>query len=159
MSIDLIVALADVVAGIAVIASLIFVGIEVRRNTNQAKLQNWASLIDRFLAIYSETGDLDLAGVIAKGRSDYDALTDAEKVAYGNFLYQIVVAAEGILNLSGTATHGRDEHERQFDINIRYHIGCPGGLAWWSECQSTRPLPVTLTKRIEQVLGNPNERL
>jgi hypothetical protein len=153
MTMELIVDLANVIAAIGVIASLIFVGVEVRRNTSQAKLQNWASLIDRFIAIYSEAGNLELAAVIAKGRSDYEALTDAERVAYGNHLYQIVVGLEAFLNFSRNEVHGREEMERQFDVNIRYHIGCPGGLSWYREYQATRPFPEVLSERINRVLN------
>jgi hypothetical protein len=145
---------AEVIAAIGVIASLIFVGVEVKRNTNQSKLQNWASLMDRFIAVYSETGNLDFAAVIAKGRLDYDALTDAEKIAYGNHLYEICVALEAFVNFSRNddEVHGRIEMESQFEKNIQYHIACPGGLAWYREYQATRPFPPQLSERIESAL-------
>jgi len=153
VNIEFIVNIADVLAGVGVIASLVFVGVEVRRNTSQAKLQNWASLIDRFIGIYSNAADPELANVIAKGRKDFEALTDGEKIAYGNHLYQVVVGLEAFINFAENEVHGKEEMERQFDSNILYHVGCPGGLAWYRDYQSTRPLPAALAKRIGQALG------
>ena len=145
---------AEVIAAIGVIASLIFVGVEVKRNTNQSKLQNWASLMDRFISIYSETGNLDFAAVIAKGRLDYNALTDAEKIAYGNHLYEICVGLEAFVNFSRNddEVHGKSEMESQFEKNIQYHVGCHGGLDWYRDYQATRPFPAALSRRIENAL-------
>lgn len=144
------------VAGLGVIASLIFVGIEVRRNTNQSRLQNWASLVDRFITIYSETTNIEFAEVLAKGRYDYDALTEGEKIAFGNYLYQIVVSAEAFVNFSVNEVHGREEMEFQFEKVIQLHIGCPGGLAWYHQYQTVTPLPAAVTARIEKALDKMN---
>ena len=152
MSIDHLADWADVLSAIGVIASLIFVGSEIRRNTNQSKLQNWASLIDRFITIYSETTNLEFAEVIAKGRRDYNSLTEGEKIAFGNYLYQIVVGVEAFVNFSQHEVHGKKEMEFQFEKVIQYHVGSPGGLAWYKEYQENIPLPPALSVRIERAL-------
>jgi hypothetical protein len=152
MPISLLADWADVLAAIGVIASLLFVGIEVRRNTNQSKLQNWASLIDRFISIYSETVNLEFAEVIAKGRLDYNALSEGEKIAFGNYLYQIIVGLEAFINFSQNEVHGAEEMEHQFEKTIQHQIGCPGGLAWYQEYQATTPWPLAVSARIDNAL-------
>lgn len=49
---------AEIVAGFGVTASLIFVALEIRKGTAQSKLANWASLVDRYNAVYSQTNDI-----------------------------------------------------------------------------------------------------
>lgn len=153
MDLNSLASIAEVISGIGVIASLIFVGIEVRRNTNQSKLQNWASLIDRFITIYSETVNLEFAETIAKGSLDYNSLTAGEKIAYGNYLYQIVVGVEAFVNFSQNEVHGKEEMQRQFEYVIRKYIGSSGGLAWYREYEENTPFPSALKERIDRALA------
>jgi len=147
--------LADLLAALGVIGSLLFVGIEVRRNTSQSKLQNWASLVDRFVGIFSETTNLEFADVVARGRLDYGALSEGERIAYSSQLYAIVVGLEAFINYSRNEVHGASEMQKQFENAIRHHIGCPGGLAWLKEYQSRTPFPPSLAQRIDDALAKP----
>ena len=155
MSISQIADLADLFAALGVIGSLLFVGIEVRRNTSLSKLQNWASLIDRFVGIFSQTTNIEFADVVARGRQDYEALTEAERIAYGGYLYSIVVGLEAFINFSRNEVHGKSEMQTQFDNAIRHYVGCPGGLAWLREYQARTPLPAMLAQRIDAALAKP----
>jgi hypothetical protein len=102
------------------------VGFEVRTNTNQSKLQNWASLIDRFIMAYSESGILEFSEELTKGRENDESLRDGERITYGNCLYQICAGLEALVNFSRNDVHGQAETEAQFDRNIQHHLGCPG---------------------------------
>lgn len=59
--------IAEIASGLGVIASLIFVALEIRKGTVQSKLTNWGSLVDRYHAVYSQTGDIALANLVARG--------------------------------------------------------------------------------------------
>jgi len=159
LSISQIADFADLLAALGVIGSLLFVGLEVRRNTNLSKLENWASLIDRFVGIFSQTTNLEFADVVARGRQDYEALSEAERIAYGGYLYSIVVGLEAFINFSSNEVHGKSEMQKQFDNAIRHYIGCRGGLAWLREYQARTPLPLALAQRIDGALANPPSML
>jgi hypothetical protein len=77
--------IAEIVASIAVVASLVFVALEIRKNTRQSEIANWNALVDRFNAVYLQTNDMELAKLVAKGRESYSALSDGEK----NFLWSL----------------------------------------------------------------------
>ena len=69
---------------VGVIASLIFVGLEIRQNTTATK----AAAIQEMTAsglvhIDGIAGNFQLAGVLSRRLADIESLTDAEKVQFG----------------------------------------------------------------------------
>ncbi len=65
--------IAQIVASIAVIGSLLFLGFEVRQNWRQTRLANWESSIDRFNRLWSRTNDPLVADIVTRGRKDSPA--------------------------------------------------------------------------------------
>ena len=63
MNWDAISTIAEVIAAVGVIASLLFVAYELRRNTGEVRRTNWESTVDRFNTLWSRTGGDDLADV------------------------------------------------------------------------------------------------
>ena len=49
MNFDSVVGIAEIVSGICVVASLVYVGRELRKNNIQSRLDNWSSQVDRFV--------------------------------------------------------------------------------------------------------------
>ena len=59
--------LAQLIAAIGVILSMLTVAKQVKDNTKQAKLANWGVLSERYMSVYKQTSDLNLADVIITG--------------------------------------------------------------------------------------------
>ncbi len=79
MTLDQYYMLAQIIASIAVVGSLLFLGFEMRRNYKQTRLANWEAVVDRFNALWSRTTtNFDFAEILARGRQSYVGLTDAE---------------------------------------------------------------------------------
>ena len=82
--------LAEIGSAIAVVASLIYVGYELNQNTNAVRASNWHALLD-----YAATADLlilenaDVASVIVKAESNYDDLTEEEKLRFAMYANNI----------------------------------------------------------------------
>jgi hypothetical protein len=122
---------ADLMAAMGVIASLLFVAYEVRRNTQEVKRTNWETTVDRFNALWSRTTSPELADVIARGRESFEALTPAEKITFTNYHAELCLTFETMIVLGRNQVQGDD----LLDIpkrHLRHHFRFPGARAWWS---------------------------
>jgi hypothetical protein len=144
--------LAEIVSGFGVIASLIFVALEIRKGTAQSKLANWASLVDRYNAVYSQTNDIALANLVAKGRKSYRDLTEAEKISFGHYLEQLCIANEALLVYAAAMVHGRGDALEMFNKQIRFHLGFKGAREWFDEFESQRAFPASLMQAIHKAI-------
>ncbi len=79
MTLAQITVLAELLAAVGVIASLMFVAFEIRKNKAQMRPANWGNVADRFNAVYAQTDDIELAKLVVKGRQSYHDLSEAEK--------------------------------------------------------------------------------
>ncbi len=114
---------AEVIASIAVVASLIFVALEVRKNTRESEITHWGSVVDRFNAVYRQTENIQLANLVAKGRESYDGLVDE-----------------------------RDAYVALFRKHMRYHLGFKGSKEWYDEFERVRGFPPKLAKAIREAI-------
>jgi hypothetical protein len=122
---------ADLLAAAGVIASLLFVAYEVRRNTREVKRTNWESTVDRFNALWSRTTSCELADVIARGRENYEALTPSEQISFGNYHAELCLTFETMIVLGRNQVQGDDLLEIP-KRHLRHHFRFPGARAWWS---------------------------
>ena len=143
---------AEIIGSGAVIASLIFVALEVRKNTRESALANWSSLVDRFNAVYRQTDDLELANLVAKGRQSYFDLSDGEKIAFGHYLEQMCIANESMLVLARNQVHDKEASLGLFRKHIRFHLGFKGSREWYDEFDRLRGFPRDFRAAIEEAL-------
>ena len=66
---------ADVLAALGVIASLLFVAFQVRRNTKTVHNQQWLSTIDRRAENFSRPLDERVATTLDKGKKNFNGLS------------------------------------------------------------------------------------
>jgi hypothetical protein len=122
--------IAEIIASIAVVASLIFVALEIRKNTRQPEIANRNALVDRFNAVYLQTNDLGLANLVAKGRESCSDLSAGEKISFGHY--------PGL-----------------FRRHIRYHLGFKGSRQWYEEFSRVRGFPPMLAVAHGEALEQP----
>ena len=72
----------EMIGVIAVIASLIYLALQVQQNTKQLKIQGLKGAIDEFVNAFSSThSDEYTTGLFRKGLNNFNALTKNEKGA------------------------------------------------------------------------------
>jgi hypothetical protein len=143
---------AEVIASIAVVASLIFVALEVRKNTRESEIAHWGSVVDRFNAVYRQTENIQLANLVAKGRESYDNLSEGEKISFGHYLEQMCIANEANLILADDLVDERDANVALFRNHMRYHLGFKGSREWYDEFERVRGFPPKLAKAIHDAI-------
>ena len=152
MSLTEMTVLADLLAAAGVIASLIFVAFEIRKNTAQTRQANWGSAADRFNAVYAQSDDIGLAELIIKGRQNYHDLSEAEKLSFGHYLEQLCIAIEALLVHGESLAHGREAMLALAKRHLAFHLGFPGARQWYEEFDSQRGYPPKMRQFIRDVI-------
>ncbi len=138
MNWDAIAALAELLAAVGVVISLVYLALQVRQNTDQVRL-NSESLgmahemggaqmsVDIALAVAT---DAELSELVGRGMSANSDLTVAERVRFGSFVYAALAGFQaGYYNYrKGFADSGAWQgHEG----DLRETMRGPGARAWW----------------------------
>jgi hypothetical protein len=142
---------AEIVAAVAVIASLLFLAVEVRRNTAEAKRTNWESAIDRFKALWSRTSRDDLAEIIERGRKDYAGLSGSEKIVFGHYFFELcltyeVMIVQGLDQIQGGDLEGLPHK------HLQYQFSFPGTRQWWGEMSATQGLSPIMNEAVANAI-------
>lgn len=123
--------IAEIVAGFGVVFSLLFVGWEIRRNTNHAKLTNWTEAVDRGNALLAQPCEPQLAAFLARGREDYDALSPAEQIMFGSYHNQLCLFYETMIVLGRNQAQGEGLDHIPAK-QLAYCFSFPGARQWWT---------------------------
>jgi hypothetical protein len=152
MDIAQITVLAELLAAAGVIASLVFVAFEVRKNTAQTRQANWGNAADRFNAVYAQTDDIELAKLVVKGRQSYHDLSEAEKVSFGHYLEQMCIAIEALLVHGDSLAHGREAMMVLAKKHLAFHLSFPGARQWYDEFDQQRGYPPAMREFIREAI-------
>jgi len=126
-------AISEALGVIVVIASLIFVGLQVRQNSEEIRSSNYHAVTDSFnswnLAVAEST---ELATLWRKGLDSYNELNGEEKIQFG-FLMRAAFRIWDTLyyqSRHGTGDTTLWEAERK---NVEVLFSTPGCRSWWRE--------------------------
>jgi hypothetical protein len=147
--------LADVLAGFGVIASLLFVAYELRKNTSEAIHKRWESLIDRHLTLLGRTSGEGLADVIVRGRQDFEALTGPDQLVFGDYYEQFVVCFETIVVAGRNQVHG-DELKPLVEKYLQTWFRYPGARQWWKEFSESLGVSPNMTRTVNAAIDASN---
>ena len=136
MTLPQLAALADVLAALGVIGSLLFVAFQMRAANRETGLNNWRQLLESLTTFKATTNDPYMADLIVRGNADYTALSEAEKLSYGNYIEQ------GIHIIGNFEKHTGTVPRQMRDLNLAVHnlmhdhLRSPGARQWWA---ATKP--------------------
>lgn len=152
MTLSQIAAIADLLAAAGVIASLIFVGYEMRRSSEQARVANWHSVLSALREQKRRTDDPVVADVLHRGRQDFDALSDSEKIMFGYWMEEWLQAQEGLIVFRHVSAHSPEDLLRGARTNLRHMFANPGCLKWWRDSGLANRWPPNLVKEVEAAI-------
>jgi hypothetical protein len=125
--------IAEVIGGVAIVASLIFVGLEVRENTQVTKLTLDRGIDQQNLALnLTLAQNSELADILVRAEMNRDSLTNAERIRFDNYCYSRFGAYE---NVVGDFSNGFITQE-EYDVwitNFDFRFNKPGYRQFWIE--------------------------
>lgn len=158
MTLDQIADWADLLTAVGVIASLLFVGWEMRRNADQTRLGNHQTTLTALREHKRRTDDPHVADVIDRGRQDFDGLSGPDKITFGYWMEEWAQAMEGLL-VSGTASfHRREEMIQAATASYGRMFEFPGCRQWWCWSGLERRWPRMLVTTIEAAIAKAEGR-
>ena len=131
MNWDAISAIAEILASIGVIISLIYLGLQIRNQTIQARLESGTELASQIGDIYADLStDMQLSVLWIKGLNDFRSLDVSEKVRFSAYMGRVFRFIEGIYHQH---RWGRlnDTVWRGLDASLRDVCLYPGTRDWW----------------------------
>ena len=150
MDFSLIADYADVLAALGIIASLVFVALQVRQNTHQLKNAHLESSIDRDTVFFSRAYDPRTAAIVVKGRQSYGSLDDVERLAFQSWMREFITtfATTFLLARQGLL---RPQQREMLDQRLRLVFGHQGAMEWWRAADRV-PLPADIVARIDELV-------
>lgn len=124
--------LGELVGGIAVVASLIYLASQVRQGTQATKLANHHQALSLFAHVADWTvRDREVADLFRKGLLDFAALSDTDRFRFSQLMTHLF-----LLYNYQRESHEAGLLERDFfavwEQSIAAFLKMPGGAAWWA---------------------------
>ena len=140
----------EVVGAAAVVASLLYLAVQVRQSTKAQQTENYARALDRVSSIQSLLSqDSDISRIFAVGVQDTSSLTPLEKIRFTWSLYETFDSFEFMFY-----TYRNDEIPEEvwsrWSNTVGWWLSFPGVRTWW-HC---RPVQFTdsFTEFVESLL-------
>ena len=130
---DALAAISEAFGVIAVIVSLIYLAVQIKKSTNLAKSEYHTTSISASARFHHwKSANLENARIYATGMNDFRALSIPERVMLDGVLLDLVLMFRDM----------QDAHEREFMELDTYNawvrfvgatLGMPGGKMWWEQ--------------------------
>jgi hypothetical protein len=131
MNWDAIGALAELAGAFGVIVSLLYLGVQIRIQNRESRLNSVSESIRHFNDVLSGIAhDPDLCSIYVRGLSDFESLDPEERARFSAHVGRFFRVIEGLYeyHLEGRITlHSWEAMER----TLKDIAGTPGTHAWW----------------------------
>ncbi len=127
---------AEIVGALAIVLSLIFVGLEIRDSTRVTTLNLDRVLDQQNLALnLAITNSADFAELLVRGESDRDGLNTAERARFDNYCLSRFGAYENIVDDFAAGFIADDDYD-VWAGHFKYRFDKPGYRQFWIEYRS-----------------------
>jgi hypothetical protein len=128
--------LGSLLSGLGVIATVIYMSIEIRNNTSAVRASAFQEVVDSFASIsFDIAKDKSLTELFLRAGRDATALNEVERAQYSFMLLSFLRRAESVYFQSEVRTL----HERHWSgirASIEWVMATPGARAGWSEIKT-----------------------
>jgi len=146
--------IAQIVAAVAVIASIAFLALQVRENTREQRLRREYEIHQMSVGYFDHfTDDEANAEVFIRGGYDYRGLSGPEKFRFNNLASKAVRNFEFILVLHNAGVLNEATLERQERMLFSL-FGMPGTKLWWQRSDMAEWFRPETRAAIDELLAN-----
>jgi hypothetical protein len=124
-------ALGEIVGAIAVVVSLVYLGVQIRAQNRESRIASVHDVLEGFRTEISAFRNAELAGLFGKGAKDFEALSDTEKI-------QFVAMIQGPFRFWEEAYHQHKENRLSLEMwngihaQMRDFAATPGCQRVWA---------------------------
>jgi hypothetical protein len=133
VNIELLGIIAEIVAALATLATLLYLASQIRGSVAATRAEARRSGdSDAFATVRQIAGDPELADVFLRGLADTDSLTPIEAFRFQLVLSYFYGSLETVWKETGLGTITREEATDLLHLRKRWFL-TPGGRAWWDQ--------------------------
>jgi hypothetical protein len=129
--------LGDFFGGIAVIATLIYLAVQIRANTQATQSENRAGVAREYREINQAEGDPEVAKMIGEGLNNYPDMPHERMVPYGSWLNNQSLFFQGVFARYETGQLEEETYQAYLNWYASL-VSTPGGRRWFDE--TVRPI-------------------
>ena len=135
MSLEQLALVAEILGGIGVVASLIYLAYEVRKQSRSNRINAANELAGQWSNLMASIHDApDLSAIWLQGLADFDELSAVEKLRFSSYFGRLMKITESLYTQSINRTLDKMTW-RGFERAIRDLIVLPGSQVWWKTRQ------------------------
>lgn len=149
-------AIAEVAGVIGIVASLVFVGLQVRQNTKQLRYDNLREAIrgalDTNWRYHRDEASFD---IFRSGCESFAELSPQEKAHYHSLIIDLAFYYHLILGMYNSGLID----SATLEVDERYFLGIlttPGGRQWWELVRQVKPFPDETIDHVQSLLDAPD---
>lgn len=146
MSLASVAAVADLLAALGVIASLLFLASQIRQNTRALANQNWLAIVERIAEQTTRTLDRAVAETVSRGRESYESLDAADKIVFDAWAYEFIICVNRHIGFNEQGM--KPEIEAMTERYLSWFFASQGNRAWWT-ADDRRPFPAHYERVID----------
>jgi len=133
MSLENLYFLAQIIAAVAIVSSLIFVGLQVRANTREQRVSMNHVRTEKAAVLQRQiVADPGLRDILIKSNTAYDELSASERMALSAYWQQycmFIIDVRGQFELGAISARVWDNYA----FGFRRGCSSPGARRWWRE--------------------------
>jgi hypothetical protein len=124
--------LGEFVSGLAVIASLVYLAVQVRHNTHSLRAENYARALDRISDMQAQMSqNAEFSSLFSRGALDPATLSPAERLRFTWWGYEAFGAFEFMFH-QAQARAIPDEVWKRWAATTGWWLSFPGVRVWWA---------------------------
>jgi len=142
MSLEQIAYMAQIIASVGVVLSLIFVGLQVRQSTAALQRNEHNSTMEQWTIIRMAIAkDRDIAELMTAGLGGTRPLDEADQLRLEQLLQENAWASFHIWDRTRRGVFPKGTFEQTGGALLRIILKTPGGDAWWQEAKTVGFVP------------------
>jgi hypothetical protein len=153
MSLEQLSYLAQIIASVGVIASLVFVGFQIKHNTAALQRNEHNSTMAQWTVIRQAIAtNRDVAELMTAGLRGESALDAADQLRLEHFLNEILWASFHIWDRTQRGVFPKGTFELSTGQYLKEMLGTPRGGAWWGTAKKSA-FPPPFVADVDALLG------
>ena len=157
MTLGTIADIADLLAALGVMASLLFLAVELRRSNRDTRQANWRSLLDSYRSFKALTNDLDFAAFVVRGRLTWPDLSPAEKLSFEHYQEQGIHVMGNFFKHASTMPGELVGLTEAVEVCMVEHLSGPGARAWYADNKARGRLMPATYQNIDNILARADQ--
>lgn len=125
--------IADLLAALGVVGSLLFLAFELRISNKENRMANWRQLLDSFREYKAITNNVEFSELIERANKSFDDLTAAEKRSYGQYLEQGIHVMGNFTKHRGGMPVELNGLQTAIENSMIDLLNTNGGRQWYKE--------------------------